>query len=240
MIDSRSDGFPGHNLARLHRQWVAAYRAWVQVADDMPMSSTRLTHVQRAALRRYRAAETAYFTHLRRSTDPKRAGSGSRATELGTARTMTPEQARAARIAYNRLYNYLSAGAAPKVPSEAELEYAIFGNFLATDTLLVILARLRGKTFDQVLAELPERDEGHPPGPGASYMWETAVHQLRYMHARSWQRRPEPGYTYSLPITFRSSFNLAVAAAIEVAAETQTSTRQLIGTLRDAAAVATK
>jgi hypothetical protein len=240
MIDSQRDGFPDHNHARLHRQWVAAYRAWIQVADDQAMTSTGLTNVQRAALRRYRAAETAYFTHLRRSTDPKLAGRGSTATELGTARTMTPEQARAAHNAYDRLYHYLSADAVPHMASEAELENAIFGNFLATDTLLVILARLRGKTFDQVLAALPERDEGHPPGPGARYTWETAAHQLRYMHAKSWQRRPEPGYTYSLPITFRSSFNLVVAAAIEVAAETQTSTRQLIGTLRDAAAVATK
>ena len=94
---------------------------------------------------------------------------------------MTPEQARAAHNAYDRLYHYLSADAVPHMASEAELENAIFGNFLATDTLLVILARLRGKTFDQVLAALPERDEGHPPGPGARYTWETAAHQLRYM-----------------------------------------------------------
>ena len=240
MIDSRSDGLAGHNLARLRRQWVAAYRAWIQVADDLPMTSIGLTDVQRAALRRYRAAEAAYFTHLGRSTDPKRASSGSMATAVGTARTMTPEQARAAHIAYDRLYRYLSADAVPQVASESEFEDLIFGNFLATDTLIGILARLRGRTFDRVLAELPERDEGHPSGPGARYMWATAIYQLRYMHAKSWQRRPEPGYTYSLPITFRSSFNLAVAAAVEVAAETQTSTRQLVGMLRDAAAVATK
>jgi hypothetical protein len=68
MIDSQSDGFPGHNLARLRRRWVAAYRAWTQVANDMALTSTGLTDVQRAAQRRYRAAESAYFTQLHMTT----------------------------------------------------------------------------------------------------------------------------------------------------------------------------
>jgi hypothetical protein len=71
MIDSRRDGRLDHDLARLRREWVAAYRAWTQVADDKALTSTGLTDEQRAALHRYRAAETAYFTHLRTTTDRK-------------------------------------------------------------------------------------------------------------------------------------------------------------------------
>jgi len=69
MIDSPSDGLLDHDLARLGHEWVAAYRAWTQVADDEAPTSTGLTNEKRAALRRYRAAETAYFTHLRIPTD---------------------------------------------------------------------------------------------------------------------------------------------------------------------------
>ena len=69
MIDRRSDGPLGHDLARLRREWVAAYRAWTKVAGDKALTSTRLTDEQRAALRGYRAAETAYFTRLRGTTD---------------------------------------------------------------------------------------------------------------------------------------------------------------------------
>ena len=67
MIDSRSDRL--HDLARLRREWVAAYRTWTQVAADKPLTSTNLTDEQQAALRRYRAAETTYFTRLRSTTD---------------------------------------------------------------------------------------------------------------------------------------------------------------------------
>ena len=69
MIDSRSDGQLDHDLARLRREWVAAYREWGQVAGDKSLTSTRLNEEQRAALRRYRAAETAYFTRLYMATD---------------------------------------------------------------------------------------------------------------------------------------------------------------------------
>ena len=67
MIDSRSDRL--HDLARLRREWVAAYRTWTQVAEDKALASTNLTDEQRAALRRYRAAETTYFTRLRSTTN---------------------------------------------------------------------------------------------------------------------------------------------------------------------------
>lgn len=159
---------------------------------------------------------------------------------MGIARVMTPKQARAAHLAYVRLYQYMSADAVPQMASEVELRELIYGNFLAAETLIGILARLRGRTFDGVLDDLPQRDEGYPPGLVARYMWDHAVYRLRYMHARSWQRRPEPARTYSLLTTFRGSFNLVVAAAVEVAAATQTPARQLATTLRDAAAVATR
>jgi len=71
MIDSRSDGLLNHDLARLRRDWVAAYRAWTQVAEAKALTSTGLTDEQRAVVRRYRAAETAYFTRLRMTTDPQ-------------------------------------------------------------------------------------------------------------------------------------------------------------------------
>jgi len=68
MIDPRSERPLDHDLARLRSEWVAAYRAWTQIAEDKALTSTRLTDEQRAALRRYRAAETAYFTRLRMTT----------------------------------------------------------------------------------------------------------------------------------------------------------------------------
>ena len=126
--------------------------------------------------------------------------------------------------------------AAP-VPSYAELEDLIYGNLIAAETLAGILARLRGKTFDQILDDLPERDEGYPPGPAAGYMWETSVYQLRLLHANSWRFRRERLEVYDLPTAFRGSFNLVVCSVAEVAAETKTTSRQLVCVLRDAAAV---
>ena len=117
---------------------------------------------------------------------------------------MTPEQARAVHLAYDRLYEYVNSGAMALLSSEAELLELTYGNFLAAETLAGILAKLRGTTFDRVLRDLPERDEGYPPGPAAKYMWETAIHRLRHLHTHSWQHRPEPAHTYSLPTTLRS------------------------------------
>lgn len=149
---------------------------------------------------------------------------------------MTPEQARAAHLAYDRLGRYLNSDADADVPSDEELEQLTYGNLLAAETLVVILAKLRGKTFDQVLDDLPERDEGYPPGPVVTNLWETARYQLRYLHARSWQRRPEPSRFHDRSTACRGSFSLVVAAVLEIAAETQTNADQLIGVLKDAAA----
>ena len=150
---------------------------------------------------------------------------------------MTPLQARAAHLAYDRLYRYLCSDVVGAVPSDAELEELTYGNLLAAETLAVILARLRGKTFDQILDDLPERDEGYPRGPAAGSMWETSVYQLRFLHAHSWRYRRERLEVCDLPPAFRGSFNLVVSSVAEVAAETKTTSRQLVCALRDAAAV---
>jgi hypothetical protein len=170
--------------------------------------------------------------------NPSTEVTGSALQAVGTAWFMTPEQARAVQRAYDRLHDYLSLDGTAAVPSETELEELTYGNFLVAETLTGILAKLRGKSFDQVLDDLPKRDEGYPPGPGAGYMWETAISRLRYLHAHSWQRRPKPAHTHNLATTFRSSFNLVVAAVTEVASETQTTARRLAILFRDAAGVA--
>ena len=152
---------------------------------------------------------------------------------------MVPEQARAAHLAYDRLYQYLNADIAALIPPDAELEELTYGNLVAAQTLVEILARIRGKTFDQVLADLPERDVGSPPRRAGSYMWQSAIYLLRYLHARSWQRRLELSRIHDLPMAYRGSFNLAVAAVAEVAAETKQPGRAIIGRLRDAASAVT-
>lgn len=153
---------------------------------------------------------------------------------------MTPDQARAAQLAYDNLYKYLNADIAALAPSDAESQELTYGNILAAQTLVEILAKLRGQTFDQALADLPERDEGYPLPSAGTFMWESAVYQLRYVHARSWQRRLNASRIHDWSIAYRGSFNLVVAAAVEVAVETKQTARQLTGMLRDAAsAVAT-
>lgn len=69
MIESRSDGLSYRELVRHRREWVAAYRAWIQVADGKTLTSPGLTDEQVAALRHYRAAETVYLAHLFTATD---------------------------------------------------------------------------------------------------------------------------------------------------------------------------
>jgi hypothetical protein len=159
---------------------------------------------------------------------------------VGTARLVTPNQARAVHFAYDRLCRHLGSDSVGRVPADTDYVELTHGNLLAAETLAGILAKLRGRTFDQILDDLPERDEGCPPGPAAKYMWENTIHQLRYLHAHSWQHRPEPSHTYALPTAFRSSFNVAVASVIEVAAETKTPSQQVASLLRDAAAAELK
>jgi hypothetical protein len=68
-IDSRSGGLFDRHLGRLRAEWVAAFGAWTRVADGKAPTSSGLSDEQRAAVRRNRAAETAYFTYLRVRTD---------------------------------------------------------------------------------------------------------------------------------------------------------------------------
>ena len=151
---------------------------------------------------------------------------------------MRPEQARAAHLAYDRLCQFLDAGVAALVPTVAEFAELTYGSFLVAENLVGILAKLRGMTFDQALDALPERDEGYPPGTPARYTWETAVYRLKYLHAHSWQRRPEQSQVNDLPTACRGSFSLVVAAVMEVAAETNKTAPELAGQLRDAASAA--
>lgn len=160
---------------------------------------------------------------------------GSAARTVGTSKDMTPEQARAAHLAYDHLYQYLCSGGGAPGPSDAELMELTFGNLLAAETLVGILARLRGKTFDQALDGLPERDEGYPPGRAGGILWDTSVYRLRFLHAHSWLVSTDRLPVYELPTAFRGSFNLVVSSVAEVAAETKTTARQLAGLLRDAA-----
>lgn len=69
MIDLQSDELLDDHLGGLRREWVAAYWAWTQLADDIAQTRGRLNVQQRSAFRRYRAAETAYFMRLRMMTD---------------------------------------------------------------------------------------------------------------------------------------------------------------------------
>ncbi len=64
MIDSQRDELLDDQLGGLRREWVAAYWAWTQLADDHALTCGRLNFQQRSAFRRYRAAETAYFMRL--------------------------------------------------------------------------------------------------------------------------------------------------------------------------------
>ena len=58
------DWFTDPELERLRREWIAAYRAWVEL--DLPSSCDAvLTEEQRETLRRYHDAEAAYFARSR-------------------------------------------------------------------------------------------------------------------------------------------------------------------------------
>ena len=69
MIDLQSDELLDDQLGGPRREWVAAYWAWTQLADDIAPTRGHLNVQQRSAFRRYRAAETAYLMRLRMMTD---------------------------------------------------------------------------------------------------------------------------------------------------------------------------
>jgi hypothetical protein len=149
---------------------------------------------------------------------------------------MATEHARVVHLACDFLHSYLTRDGG-LVPSDAQFLDLTEGNFLTADAIAGMLAKLRGRSFNQVLDELPRRDEGYPPDPAAASLWATAVAQLKNVHVYGWKAaRPQPPRDYDLPTAFRSSFNLVVALAIEFAAETDKSAGQLAELLKDSAA----
>lgn len=53
-----------HELARLRREWIEAYRTWVKQSWQ---AGPKLTEMERAAYRRYREAAETYFERLQRT-----------------------------------------------------------------------------------------------------------------------------------------------------------------------------
>jgi hypothetical protein len=149
---------------------------------------------------------------------------------------MAVDQARVVHLSCDFLHSYLTrdGGLAPPDTRFVELTE---GNFLTSDAVAGMLAKLRGRSFNHVLDELPKRDEGYPPHSAAAPTWETTVDRLKYVHLHGWAAaRPQPSSDDDRLAAFRGSFNLVVALTIEFAAETDKSARQLTRLLRDAAA----
>lgn len=133
---------------------------------------------------------------------------------------------------------YLAAGGNVPPPADRALIDLTDGNYLLANAVIGMLAPLRRKSFDEVLDELPARDEGFPDHASATPMWATTVDQLRYAHANGWQSTPQPSTIYDLPTTFRNSFNLAVAVTLEFAAQTKQAPADVAKTFADAVALA--
>ena len=148
---------------------------------------------------------------------------------------MASEQARVVHLACDFLHSYLTRDG---VLIRSDLPYAELteGNVLTSDAVAGILAKLRGRSFNQVLDELPKRDEGFPPDSTAAPMWDAAVDHLKYVHDHGWEAARSDQPTHDPQAAFGASLNLVVALTIEFAAETDKSARQLARLLRDAAA----
>ncbi len=63
MVDGGRRPLLDHELARLRREWMEAYRAWVKHSWK---AGPKLTELERDAYRRYREAADTYFEHLQR------------------------------------------------------------------------------------------------------------------------------------------------------------------------------
>src|SRR5262245_27768228 len=78
------------------------------------------------------------------------------------------------------------------VPPDAKYGELTEGNVLTSDAIAGMLAKLRGRAFNQVLDELPKRDEGYPPAAAATPTWDTAVERLKHVHIHGWEAaRPQ-------------------------------------------------
>jgi hypothetical protein len=133
---------------------------------------------------------------------------------------MTRDQARKMNLSGNFLHSYL-AGVGNALPStDQELIDLTDGNLLLANAVIGMLAPLRRKSFDEVLDELPPRDEGIPDHAAATTMWATTVDLLRYAHGNGWHQTTQPTRVCNVPTAFRNALNLAVAVTYEFAART--------------------
>ena len=142
-------------------------------------------------------------------------------------------------LACDLLHSYLGRESNGPIPSDARLAELTEGNVLTADALTGIIAGLLGSTFDQVLDELPERDEGYPPDPVAMPKWDTTIDQLKYLHSHDSQDRRATPRAHDMRTAFRSWFNLVVALNNALAAATNSTPQQAARLLRDAAAADT-
>ena len=136
---------------------------------------------------------------------------------------MRPEQARKVNLSAMFLHSYFVADGGSLVPTEAEFVDLADGNLLLADSVTGALAQLTGQTFDQVLDNVPERDERFPDDESATPMWATTIDMLKFVHASDWQQKPDISTAYDFPTAFRSSFNLAVATTFVFAEKTRQS-----------------
>ena len=149
---------------------------------------------------------------------------------------MAAEQARVVHLACDFLHSYLTRDGV-LIPSDLQYVELTEGSVLTSDAVAGMLAKLRGRSFNQVLDELPKRDEGFPPDSTATPTWDAAIDQLKHVHVNGWEAaRPDLSAERDPRAAFRASFSLVVALTIEFAAETDKSARQLARLLRDAAA----
>jgi hypothetical protein len=151
---------------------------------------------------------------------------------------MTREHARKVKLSGDFLHSYL-AGLGDRLPStDQELIDLTEGNFLLANAVVGMLAPLRRKSVDEVLDELPRRDEGIPDDAAATLLWATTVDLLRYTRGNGWQQMPQPSSIYDAATGFRNSFNLAMAATVEFAAQIRQSPAEVAKTFADAAVLA--
>jgi len=132
---------------------------------------------------------------------------------------MTPDHARKVNLSATFLRTYFATDGGGLVPNDAEVVDLTDGNFLLADAVTGMLANVRGQSFDEVLDQLPERDEQVPADDAATPMWATTIDQMKFVHGTGGRPKPEASSAYDLPTAFRSSFNLAVALVVEFAGQ---------------------
>lgn len=142
------------------------------------------------------------------------------------------------KLAGDFLHSYLAGGGNVSPPVDQDLHDLADGNLLLANAVIGMLAPLRRQSYDEVLDELPPRDEGFPERAAAAPMWATTVDLLRHAHANGWRQTPQPSTVYDPSTTFRNSFNLAVAVTVEFAAQIGQRPAQVAKTFADAATLA--